>query len=78
MITLVFGLTLLVGMDALIKLLIGVLIACILLGAFYWVISTLVPEPLRKYAIAVLVVIAAIVLVYFLMDLYQGGGVLGK
>lgn len=69
---------LLAGMGGLIQLLIGVLIACIVLGLLYWLINTLVPEPIRKYAIAVVVVIAVIILLLFLMDMYQGGGVLSK
>jgi hypothetical protein len=53
------------------QMLLTLLVVLIVLSLVYWLINTLAPEPVRKYAIAVVVVLAVIVLLYFLMG--QGG-----
>lgn len=64
---------LLLATPNLIQMLIWLLIFLIVLSVVYWLINTLAPEPLKKYAIAIVVVIAVIMLLYFLMP-YAGGG----
>ena len=41
----------------------------IVIAVAYWLIATLLPEPLRKFGIAVIVVLAAIMLIYLLLSL---------
>lgn len=49
--------------------LIYVLIIAIFIGALYWVINKFFPEPMRGYAVGVVIVVAAIVAIYFLLSL---------
>jgi undecaprenyl pyrophosphate phosphatase UppP len=53
-------------------LLVYVLIACIVLGLLYYIINNMVPEPLRKMATVVLVVIGGIFLIWILLQ-FAGG-----
>jgi cytochrome c biogenesis factor len=50
-----------------ISLLIYILVMLIVLAVIYYMINTLAPEPIRRFAIVILVVIAAIFLIYLLM-----------
>ena len=56
-----------------VALLIYVLVACIVLGVLYYIINNLVPEPLRKMANVVLVVVGVIFLIWILLSLVGGG-----
>jgi hypothetical protein len=56
-----------------IALLIYVLIACIVLWGLWYIVGTFVPEPLKKPATAVLVILGLIVLIYILLQ-FAGGG----
>jgi len=53
-------------MAGLTSLIIPVLIFLIVLSLLYWLIITFAPEPFQKYAIAVVIVIAVLVLIKFL------------
>lgn len=66
-------LILLLATPNIIQLLIWLLIFLIVLSVVYWLINTLAPEPLKKYAIAIVVVLAVIMLLYFLLP-YAGSG----
>ena len=52
------------------NLLIWLLVLCIVIGVAFWIINSFLPEPIRKWAIAVLVVLCAIFVIQFLV----GGG----
>lgn len=56
-----------------ISLLVWLLIIGIVLAVSYYIITTLFPEPIRRWAILVLVVVAAIFAIYLLMGLTGGG-----
>ena len=56
-----------------VAILIYVLIACIVLGVLYYIINNLLPEPMRRIATVVLVVIAAIFLIWILSSFVGGG-----
>ena len=47
-------------------LLIALLVLCIVCAVAYWLIQNLMPEPMRKFAIAILLVIVVIVLISYL------------
>ena len=53
-------------------LLVYLLVAMIALAVAYWLIITFAPEPIRKFLIAALVVIAAIVIIKLLFG-FAGG-----
>lgn len=53
-------------------LLVYLFIALIVLAVAYWLITTFAPEPIRKFLIAALVVIAAIILIKLLFG-FAGG-----
>ena len=55
-----------------VALLIWVLVACIVLGTLYYIINNLLPEPMRKIATVVLVVLAAIFLIWILLSFAPG------
>jgi hypothetical protein len=57
-----------------VQLLVYVLIAVIAISVIYWLITRFVPEPLKGYAVAIVVVIGAILLIYLLLGLVNGGG----
>lgn len=58
-----------------VMLLVYLLIIGIVLAVSYYIINTLFPEPMRRWAILVLVVLAAIfVILYVLLPLAGGGG----
>ena len=61
------------GIGALSMLLIYLLIVLIVVSVIYWLINSFAPEPIKRYAIAVVVVIAVICLIYFLLQLAGGG-----
>lgn len=60
---------LLVAPVGVITLLIYLLIFLIILGVVYWLVTTLAPEPIRRFAVAIVVVLAAIFLIWFLLQL---------
>jgi VIT1/CCC1 family predicted Fe2+/Mn2+ transporter len=53
-------------------LLIWVLVACIVFGALYWLITRLIPEPIQKWMLAAVVILAVIVLIKILLQ-FAGG-----
>lgn len=58
-----------------VMLLVWLLIGAIVVAVAYWIINNLIPEPMRRWAWAVVLVIAAIFLiVYILLPLAGGGG----
>lgn len=61
-------------MPAIATLLIYALIFVIVIGVFYYLAANVLPEPLRRYAIAIVVVIGAILLIWFLVGLAGGEG----
>lgn len=50
-----------------IQLLIYILVLCIILALLWYIINTLLPEPLRRFATVIVVVVAAIALIYLLL-----------
>ena len=62
-------LALLAGVSALPIILIYVLVIGIFLAVLYYIITKFFPEPIKGYAVAIVVVIAAIILIYFLLSL---------
>jgi len=60
------------ALGSLASLLIYVLIAVIVLSVIYWLINKFAPEPIKGYAIAIVVVIAVIFLIYFLLQMVGG------
>lgn len=57
------------SIAALPTILIYVLVLAIFIAALYWIINKFFPEPMRGYAIGVVIVIAAIIVIYFLLSL---------
>ena len=58
-----------------VMLLVYLLIIGIVLAVAYYIINSLFPEPMRKWAMLVLVVLAAIFIIsYVLLPLVSGGG----
>jgi hypothetical protein len=55
-----------------IAILIWIVIAVIVLSFLYWVVNNYVPEPMRKFALLVLMAIAVIFLIYILLQ-FAGG-----
>jgi hypothetical protein len=53
-------------------LLIYIVVALIVFSLLYWLINTLAPEPMRKYAMVALVVIAVIYICYLLLGMAGG------
>lgn len=64
---------LLFALPSLGTLLIYILVIGIALAVAYWLITTLFPEPFRRWAIAVVVVLGAVFLIYLLLGLAGGG-----
>jgi len=60
------------SLSALPLLLVYLLIILIVVSVIYWLINSFAPEPIKRYAIAVVVVIAVICLIYFLLQLVGG------
>lgn len=56
------------GVSALPVILIYVLVIGIFLAVLYYIITKFFPEPIRGYAVAIVVVVAAILLIYFLLS----------
>ena len=54
-------------------LLIWLLVAALVVFAVFYIINNLVPEPFRKIATVIAVVVGIIVLIYFLQGLPGGG-----
>ena len=61
------------AMPGLIQILITVLIFFIVIALIWYLANTFLPEPLKKYAIAIIVVIGVIFLIYFLLEIVGGG-----
>jgi len=55
-------------------LLIYFIVAVIIFAVLYWVVNSLLPEPVRRIANIVLVVIAAVFICYLLLGMVHGGG----
>jgi hypothetical protein len=49
------------------------LVFLIVLSVVYYLVNSLAPEPIRKYAIAIVLVIAVIVLLLFVTKMFGGG-----
>lgn len=47
-------------------LLIALLVLCIVVAVAYWLITNLLPEPMRKFAIAIMLVLVVIILIGYL------------
>lgn len=62
------------AMPAIATLLIYALIFVIVIGVFYYLAANVLPEPLRRYAIAIVVVVGAILLIWFLVGIAGGEG----
>lgn len=58
-----------------ITILVYVLVLCIVMGLLYYIINNLVPEPLRKIANVILVVIGGIFLIWILLQVAGGSSV---
>lgn len=58
-----------------IALLVYLVIAIIVLSFAYWAVNNFVPEPMRKFAILVMALIAVIFLVWLLLGMVGGGGI---
>jgi len=56
-----------------ISLLIYLLVLCLVLWLFYYVINTLAPEPFRRVLNVVLMVVGVIILIYFLLNVVGPG-----
>lgn len=56
------------GIGSLPVILIYVLVIGIFLAVLYYIITKFFPEPIRGYAVAIVVVIAAIILIWFLLS----------
>lgn len=65
---------LLLAIPGLVTILIYLVVVGIVLAVAYYIINSLFPEPFKRWAILVLVVIGAILLIYFLLGLVGGGG----
>ena len=63
---------LLVGVASLGPILVALLIICLFLAGVYYLITKFVPEPMKGYAIAIVVVIAIIVAIYALAPYAAG------
>ena len=70
----ILTLLLLPSLGSVIMLLVWAAIACIVIGVIYWLVTTFIPAPVQKYAIAVLVVLSAIFVIYLLLS-FAGGGI---
>jgi hypothetical protein len=57
-----------VGIGALPMILIYVLVVGIFLAVLYYIIMKFFPDPIKGYAVAIVVVIAAIILIYLLLS----------
>ena len=66
--------TLLLAMPSMVTLLVYLLILGIVLAVAYYIINSLFPEPMRKWAILVLIVVAAVLLMTYVLMPLAGGG----
>lgn len=57
------------GLGSIPMLLVYLLVICIVIGVVYWLITSFLPEPFRKWAIAIVVVIGAILAIKLLVGL---------
>ena len=57
------------GVSSLPMILVYVLVIGIFLAVLYYIITKFFPEPIRGYAVGIVVVIAAIILIWFLLSL---------
>lgn len=65
---------LLIGMASLPMLLVYLVIIGIVLAVVYYVINRLFPEPFKSWATVIVVVLGAILLIWFLLQLVGGSG----
>jgi len=56
-----------------VQLLIYVLVFLIVLSVVYYLVNSLAPEPIKKYAIAIVLVIAVIALLLFVTQMFGSG-----
>lgn len=64
---------LLLALPSPVVLLVWLLIGAIVLAAAYWVINNVIPEPFRRWAWAVVIVLAAIFLILYILLPLAGG-----
>lgn len=57
------------GIGSLPVILIYVLVIGIFLAVLYYIVTRFFPEPIKGYAIGVVIVVAAIILIWFLLSL---------
>lgn len=55
-------------------LLVYLVIAIIVFAFAWWAVNSFVPEPMRKFAVLVMVLIGVIFVVYLLLQMVGGGG----
>lgn len=67
-------LLLLAAAPSLVMLLVYLVVIGIVLALVYYVINSLFPEPFRKWATVIVVVIGGIALIWLLLSLVRGGG----
>ena len=69
---------LLAGIASLPIILVYVLVVGIFLAVLYYIITKFFPEPIRGYAVAIVVVIAAIILIWLLLSFVGAAPALGR
>lgn len=57
------------ALPGLFAMIIYVVVFVIVVSLVYYLVGTFLPEPMRKYAIAIVVVVAVLFLLYFLLSL---------
>lgn len=62
------------GSGGLGQALILLVVAVIVIGFLWWVVQNYVPEPMRKFAVLVLVLLCVLVLINFVLSLSGRGG----
>lgn len=69
------GLMPLVVLPGIIPLILSVVIFVFVVALVWYLVTTFIPEPLKKFSIAIIVVIAVLFLIYFVAQLGQGGDI---
>jgi len=65
---------LLIASVGIVQLLVWLLVFLIVLSVVYYLVNSLAPEPIKKYAIAIVLVIAVIVSLLFVTKMFGGSG----
>jgi hypothetical protein len=58
-----------------IGLLVYLVIAVIVFGFAWWVVTNYIPEPMRRFAVLILALIGVIFIVYILLNVVGGAGI---